>query len=155
MHDVVDLAAFGAIFGLGINSAMKQSDPRMIHVPAAGFAIGCVVAKILPIAMGQFGFTGFHLGVIGFFGGIGLAYALRLPVPRATPLVIAATILFPVSLMLDPARRGILINLPIPWILQIVADIAIRFFPIAVFGAILGVILAYGPGARRASVAAR
>jgi hypothetical protein len=162
LHDVVDLGAFGAIFGLGINSALKESDPRMIYVPAAGFAIGCAVAEILPIRMGEFGFTGIHLGVIGLCGGIGLTYALRLTLPRALPMVIAATILFPVSLMLDPARHNIIFNLPAPlrvgcigFVLVVTTVSVVRFLPIAVFGAILGATLAYGPGARQSSVTAR
>jgi hypothetical protein len=153
-HDLLITGAFGAVLGLGINSALKQSNSRMINICAAGFAVGGLVATILPVPLGEFGFSGVHLAVIGLCGGIGLAWALRLPPVRAIPVVAAATILFPLSLMAHPARHGMGLNIHVPLLLTpvlLLVVMSVPCIPFAIFGTVLGLTLAYGPGARRVS----
>jgi len=141
-HDVIVTAAFGAVLGLGINSATKESNPRLIQLSAAGFAAGGLVASILPVPLGEFGFTPVHFAVIGACGAAGLAWALKLSLRQAIPMVAAAVIFFPLSFALDMARHSSGANIPFFFGLGLVALMLVRFLPFAMFGAILGITLA-------------
>jgi hypothetical protein len=143
-HDLVVTGAFGGVIGLGINSATKESNPRLIQLAAAGFAAGGLLAWILPVPLGEFGFTPVHLAVIGICGTAALAWALKFTLRQAIPMVIAAAILFPLSFALDLARHTTSVNVPVFYGLGILALLIVRFLPFAMFGAGLGVAIAVG-----------
>lgn len=134
-------AAFGAVLALGINSALRENDTRLINISAAGFAAGGVVAWLFSSGAQ---FSAFHLAIIGLGGGAGLAYGLRLPFRRAVPLVIAAVVLFPMAVILNPIKPGMSVNVSVPILfaplISLVA-MAIPALPFAAFGGVLGVVL--------------
>ena len=83
-----------------------------------------------------------HFAVIGACGAAGLAWALKLSLRQAIPMVAAAVIFFPLSFALDMARHSSGANIPFFFGLGLVALMLVRFLPFAMFGAILGITLA-------------
>jgi hypothetical protein len=138
-------AAFGAVLGLGIHSALRQEERHLVNLSAAGFAGAGAVAWLF---RGGAEFHAVHLAIIGFGGGVALAYGLGLNRPRAAALVVAATLLFPFSVFLTSlfAGRSLPFSLPM-FLLPILAliGIALPALPFALFGLVLGVILTIRP----------
>ncbi|MGZ8868812.1 MAG: DUF4339 domain-containing protein [Thermoanaerobaculia bacterium] len=133
---VLSFGAFGAVMGLAINSAVREPNTRLINLSAASFAAGGLVAWAMA---GTSQFTPLHLAVIGMIGTAGLVYALGLPIKSALPVVIAAAVMFPVSVLLIPKiipEGGV--NLGRATLLLLPLLIFLPAVPFALFGGVLG-----------------
>jgi len=138
---LITSAAFGAVLGLGVHSAMRDTDTRLVNITAAGFAAGGLVAWLFSSG-GDF--TALHGGIMGCIGGASLAYGLGLPRKRSVALVAAATILFPIAAYLPSLLVGRTLPMNIPMVfspLVFLIAMVIPALPYAVFGCVVGIIL--------------
>ncbi|HEX6178133.1 MAG TPA: hypothetical protein VF057_07230, partial [Thermoanaerobaculia bacterium] len=131
---VLSFAAFGAVFALGINNAAGEDDQRLVMLSSLAFAAGGLVAWGLS---GGVDFTPLRFAVIAIIGTAGLTYALGLSVARAIPVVAAAAVIFPISILLIPKTFG-LMNIGL---LAVPLQFLIPALPFAVFGAVVGSVM--------------
>lgn len=140
---VLSCAAFGGALGLGVINAAKVEDSRVIHLSAAGFAAGGLVAWFLRSPNAEF--TPLHLAIIGVIGGAAFSYAIHLPVPRAVVVTAAAAILFPISIVAVRYVTPKSLTLP-TWLAYLL--LPLLFFlpvvPFAAFGGIIGSLIDWG-----------
>ena len=131
---VLSFAAFGAVFALGINNAAGETDQRLVMMSSLAFAGGGLVAWSLK---GGIDFTPARFAVIAIIGTAGLAYALGLSVKRAVPVVAAAAVIFPISILLIPKTFGLLSL----GLLAVPLQFLIPALPFALFGAVVGSVM--------------
>ena len=136
---VLTWAAFGAVLALGVTNAAKINEPRIVHLTAAGFAAGGLLAWFLHAPDGEF--TPLHLAIIGLAGGAALSYAIRLQRQRAILVTAAAAVLFPIAIfsirLFTPGNLRI--SLPGFWVLLVIPLVMfIPVIPFAVFGGVIG-----------------
>lgn len=136
---VVSFAAFGAVLALGINSAVREDDTRLIGITAASFAAGGLVAWLI---RGTAQFTAMHFAIIGLIGAAGLCWGLGFGLRRAIPVVAAALVFFPLAVaMLGRFLPEGQIS-PILALLVLPLSIFLPSIPFAFFGGILGAVMA-------------
>jgi len=141
---VLSWAAFGAVLALGVTNAAKIEEPRIVHLTAAGFAAGGLLAWFLHAPGGEF--TPLHLAIIGLTGGAALSYAIRLPRQRAIVVTAAATLLFPVAILAIRffTPGNLRISLPGFWVLlNLPLVMFIPVIPFAAFGAVIGSLIGW------------
>jgi hypothetical protein len=132
---VLSFAAFGAVFALGINNAAGENDERLVMLSSLAFASGGLVAWGLTRGID---FTPVSFAVIATIGTAGLAYALGLSVMRAVPVVVAAALIFPISILLIPKTFGLMMNVGL---LALPLRFLIPALPFALFGAVVGSVM--------------
>lgn len=142
---VISWVAFGAVLALGVTNAARIEDPRIIHVTAAGFAGGGLLAWFFRAPGGDF--TAVHLAIIGLVGGAALSFAIQLPLQRAIVVTAAATLLFPLAIFAIPLFRPIAKILPLSLgVINAPLFIFVQVIPFAIFGALIGSLIRWSEG---------
>ena len=148
---VLTAAAFGAVLGLGVNHALKTDDQTVIHISAAGFAAGGLIAWLFRSRDGSF--TAMTLAIMALIGVAALSYVIKLPRERAVAVTAAATILFPIAIVMMQRVRPPSVTGSLLFVTMMMPLLNfIPLLPFAMFGGILGAMMKWDPEPTGASV---